>query len=219
MNQLTDRVEKETVILLHGLAKTDYCMRKIAMSLDKIGYQVINSRYHSFKLPIEMIADNTIDEALELVENGNTIHFVTHSMGGILVRLYLQNKTINHLGRVVMLGPPNKGSRLIDILQKILTHPDIKSTSGMQLSTTESSLPNRLGKATFELGIIAGKRTVNPILSLLLEGENDGKVSVESTKLEGMKAHLVMPVTHPFMMRNNRVIEQVQHFLVNGVFA
>lgn len=219
INKLTGLVENETVILLHGLAKTDYCMRKIAASLEKAGYQVINCRYASFKLPIEMIADNTIHEALALVKKHNTIHFVTHSMGGILVRLYLQNKKVSHLGRVVMLGPPNKGSRLIDILQKVLTHPDIKSTSGMQLSTTANSLPNRLGKATFELGIIAGKRTVNPILSLLLEGENDGKVSVESTKLEGMKAHLVMPVTHPFMMRNNRVIAQVQYFLANGLFA
>jgi hypothetical protein len=89
----------------------------------------------------------------------------------------------------------------------------------MQLSTKDSSVPNRLGEADFEVGIIAGKRTVNPILSTLLEGENDGKVSVDSTKLQGMKDHLVMPVTHPFMMKNNNVIYQVQYFLENGCFA
>ena len=104
-------------------------------------------------------------------------------------------------------------------MQKEITHPDINATSGMQLSTNENSIPNQLGKATFELGIIAGKRTVNPILSLLLGEENDGKVSVESTKLEGMKDHLVMPVTHPFMMKNNKVIFQIKSFLKKGAFA
>ena len=219
INKLTGLVENETVILLHGLARTDACMKKIAVTLESSGYQVINCRYASFENPIEVIADNTIQDALQQTPNHNKVHFVTHSMGGILVRLYLQNRKVDNLGRVVMLGPPNKGSKLIDILQKVITHPDINATSGMQLSTNENSIPNQLGKATFELGIIAGKRTVNPILSLLLGEENDGKVSVESTKLEGMKDHLVMPVTHPFMMKNNKVIFQIKSFLEKGAFA
>ena len=210
--------ENECVILLHGVGKTDYCMKKLARRLRVQGYHVINFHYPSLTLPIETLADKAISDALLLSCEYEKIHFVTHSMGGILVRLYLSKNKINNLGRVVMLGPPNKGSRLVDILQKVLTHPSFKDQAVMQLSTEDNSLPNCLGEADFDLGIIAGKRSVNPILSTLLDGKNDGKVSVESTKLQGMKDHLTMPVTHPFMMRNNRVIEQVQYFLQQGIF-
>ena len=88
----------------------------------------------------------------------------------------------------------------------------------MQLGTHQNALTQQIGKAEFELGIIAGKRSVNPILSLFLSGLDDGKVSVENTKLAGMKAHLTLPVTHPFMMKNPKVIKQVLHFLEQGIF-
>lgn len=139
-------------------------------------------------------------------------------MGGILLRQYLSMTSIDKLGRTVMLGPPNQGSEVVDKLKKWRFFHVINGPAGNQLSTDEHSTPMQLPKANFDLGIIAGTRSINWVLSSLIPGEDDGKVSVERTKLQGMADHLIIPVTHPMMMRNKRVIEQTQAFLKNGVF-
>jgi hypothetical protein len=118
-----------------------------------------------------------------------------------------------------MLGPPNKGSEVIDKLRDFPGFRFIHGEAGLELGTGESSVPNKLGAANFDLGIIAGTRSVNLILSRMIPGTNDGKVSVERTRLEGMHDHLQMKVTHPFMMRNAKVIEQVIHYLESGRFS
>ena len=122
------------------------------------------------------------------------------------------------MGRVVMLGPPNKGSQVVDELRSMPGFELINGPAGLQLGTENDSVPNTLGPADFEVGIIAGTSTINFFLSTMLPNPNDGKVSVESTKLEGMTDHISMPVTHPFMMKNEQVIKQVIYFLNNGVF-
>ena len=147
------------------------------------------------------------------------MHFVTHSLGGILVRQYLRDHDIPNLGRVVMLGPPNKGSEVVDRLSDFPGFRFVNGDAGLELGTGETSVPNQLGRANFELGVIAGTRSINLFLSSMIPGPDDGKVSVENTRLEGMRDHLEMEVTHPFMMRNDRVIDQVIHFLGNGQFS
>ncbi|RKZ83821.1 MAG: alpha/beta hydrolase [Gammaproteobacteria bacterium] len=208
----------ECVILLHGLARSDGSMKKLAQALDDAGYLTVNVSYPSTKQHIEALAPDAITKALAQCPEDSTINFVTHSMGGILVRQYLKKNIIKNLGRVVMLGPPNKGSHVVDNLSKIPGFKLINGPAGMQLGTTEVSIPNTLGSANFELGIIAGNRSVNPILSLMLPVPNDGKVSVEHTKLEGMNDHIELPVTHSFMMNNKSVIAQIIYFLVHGSF-
>ena len=86
------------------------------------------------------------------------------------------------------------------------------------IGTGAENLPEQLGRAHFDLGIIAGNHTVNPVLSGMIPGPDDGKVSVENTRLEGMNDHIEMEVTHTFMMRNDAVIEQVIHYLETGRF-
>jgi hypothetical protein len=125
---------------------------------------------------------------------------------------------MHNLGRVVMLGPPNSGSEIVDLLQNVPGFKTVNGPAGLQLSAKKDALPNQLGPANFELGIIAGSRSVNLVLSTMLPMPNDGKVSVESSKLEGMSDHLTMPVTHTFMMRNSAVITQVILFLQQGAF-
>jgi len=183
------------------------------------GYSVHNVSYASTRKHIEQLAEEAIGPALKLCPVDRKLHFVTHSLGGILVRQYLSHHEIENLGRVVMLGPPNKGSEVVDKLRDFPGFHFINGDAGLELGTGESSVPNRLGAANFDLGIIAGTRSINLLLSRMIAGVDDGKVSVENTKLEGMHDHLEMEVTHPFMMRNSKVIEQVIQYLETGRFS
>ena len=159
-----------------------------------------------------------IEPALAEVAPGSTIHFVTHSLGGILVRQYLREHEIPRLGRVVMLGPPNQGTEVVDRLREFPGFRFVYGEAGLQLGTGRDSVPKQLGEVNFDLGVIAGTRSINLFLSTMIPGENDGKVSVGNTRVEGMNDHLAMEVTHTFMMRNDRVIAQVIHYLRHGRF-
>ncbi len=216
--QLSMSAIADNVILLHGLARSDDSMALLASALEAQGYCVANVDYDSRAGDIESLAVAAISPALKTCADAERIHFVTHSLGGILVRQYLAHHEIENLGRVVMLGPPNKGSEVVDTLRDVPGYHFINGDAGLELGTDENSIPNQLGPATFDLGIIAGTSTVNLILSEMIAGPNDGKVSVENTRLEGMNDHLVMEVTHTFMMRNDDVIEQVIYYLENGKF-
>ena len=210
--------DKECVILLHGLARSSRSLDKLSSMLEGEGYQTVNVSYPSTKHNIAQLAEDAIGDALNQCSMCTTIHFVTHSMGGILVRQYLNAHSVKNLGRVVMLGPPNQGSQVVDTLKNIPGFKMINGPAGMQLGTEDMSIPNTLGPAHFELGVIAGTRSINLILSTMLPKPDDGKVSVENTKLDGMADHIALPVTHPFMMNNKKVIRQVLCFLKNGSF-
>jgi len=210
----------EGVILLHGLARTDRSMVKLAAALEGAGYGVVNVDYPSRTGTIEMLADTTIRQALEHPEirAAQKVHFVTHSLGGILVRQYLKSRSIEHLGRVVMLGPPNQGSEVVDRLGDVALFGMINGPAGQQLGTGSDSVPNRLGSVDFELGVVAGDRSINWINSVMIPGPDDGKVSVEQTKVAGMKEHIIIHVSHPFLMRNEQVIRATLRFLRRGTF-
>ena len=211
--------QADSVILLHGLARSDRSMHKLKQALLKKGYRVHNVSYASTRKKIEQLAEEAIAPVLKLCPPEGKLHFVTHSLGGILVRQYLSRHKIENLGRVVMLGPPNKGSEVVDRLRDFPGFRFINGEAGLELGTGESSVPQKLGAANFDLGIIAGTRSINLILSHMISGPDDGKVSVENTKLQGMHDHLEMEVTHTFMMRDNKVIEQVIHYLETGRFS
>ncbi|MCO1335902.1 alpha/beta hydrolase [Microbulbifer sp. OS29] len=216
---LTTKAHSACVILLHGLAKSDSSMTKLERAIEAAGFKTVNVDYPSTKYPIETLANMAVAPAIEQCGDEQGINFVTHSMGGILVRQYLSSTKVEQLNRVVMLGPPNKGSEVVD---KLGSFPGFKfafGDAGLQLGTGEMSVPNKLGEANFDLGIIAGTRSINLILSRFIPDTDDGKVSVLSTKLEGMNDHLKLPVTHVFMMKDKKVISQVIHYLKYGVFS
>jgi triacylglycerol lipase len=146
------------------------------------------------------------------------IHFVTHSLGGILVRRYFAEHPPGRLGRVVMLGPPNQGSEVVDRIGSWWLFRKINGPAGGDLGTAPDSLVNQLGPVTFELGVIAGDRSINWINSAMINGPDDGKVSVERTAVAGMKAHAVIHATHPYLMKNRHAIRLTLRFLASGTF-
>lgn len=212
--------ETECVILLHGLARTPASLKKMVKALQAAGFETVNQDYDSRHHKIEELSATAIPAALAACDQlgATRIHFVTHSLGGILLRYYLSINQIGKLGRVVMLSPPNQGSELVDALADMPGFEWINGPAGMQLGTGEESLPRSLGPADFEVGIIAGDRSVNLINSTMIPSPDDGKISVVSARLEGMADFLVVHHSHPFIMKARDVIEQTLLFLRHGCF-
>lgn len=228
----------ECVILLHGLARTADSMNSMSEHLAKHGYHTVNVNYPSREQPVEVLAPLALEKGITSCNAAKTsgINIVTHSLGGILVRHYF-NSTANAISntsnsaskvldnkpikpkRVVMLGPPNQGSQVVDNLKEMPGFTLLNGPTGHQLGTDAASIPLSLGPVDYEVGIIAGTRTINPILSLFLPKPNDGKVAVSHTKVTGMCSFVTIPATHTFMMSNETVLAETLHFLRHGTFS
>lgn len=208
----------DCVVLLHGMARTAASMQPLAEALIEEGYSVVNIGYKSRSKIVEELAPEAIETSYQECPDAETVHFVTHSLGGILLRYYLEQQDLPRLGRVVMLAPPNQGSGVVDAIGWLPGFDLFNGPAGDQLGTDENSIPLSLGPVDFELGIMAGTKTVNPILSLYLENPDDGKVSVEKTKVEGMQDFIEVPHSHTFMMGKDVVIQQSIAFLKTGQF-
>ncbi len=209
------------VILLHGLCRTSLSMRKMENALKDSGFIVLNVDYASRSETIEQLADSVIERAMsdKSLESCVRVHFVTHSLGGILVRSYFSRHSGDRIGRVVMLGPPNRGSDVVDRIGEWRLFKMIHGPAGGELGTSDQAVPNMLGPVGFELGVIAGNRTINWINSIMIEGADDGKVSIERTKVTGMKEHVTVSCSHPFLMKDEEAIEHTIRFLSTGSFA
>lgn len=211
----------EHVVLLHGLCRTTRSMEKMEAALSEAGYVVHNLSYPTRKKTVDQLADEHLAPLLERDElrNAGRVHFVTHSLGGIVLRQHLKDHQPDNLGRIVLLGPPNQGSDVVDKIGHWKLFRALNGPAGNQLGSKPDSLVNQLGPLGHEHAVIAGRGSINWINSLMIPGPDDGKVAVAKTGLSDTTHHLTLMVTHPYLMQNKRVIRQVTHYLENGEFA
>ena len=196
-------------------------MWRLERVLELAGYRVINRSLASRRLDIRSAAEDYLAPMLTADESvaAGKIHFVTHSWGGIVVRHYLGSHLLPNLGRVVMIAPPNRGSEVADRLRESLAFRVLAGPSGQELGTGAASVPCRLGPVSYPVGVIAGDRTFNPLFSKWIGGPNDGKVSVQSTQVEGARECLVLHHGHTRLPWCREVGDAVLCFLATGSFA
>lgn len=216
----TGSIADECVVLLHGLNRSWRAMRDMAEGLQQQGFTTVNVDYPSQSGTVDEVAPMAVDTGLaECRKTGAVrIHFVTHSIGGILLRYSLESSPISDLGRVVMLAPPNQGSEIVDRTGSWPGAEMLSGKAGLQLGTGPDSVPSQLGPVDFELGIIAGTGTMNPWMSAMLPDPDDGKVSVESTRVEGMDDFLLVDNNHHYITESEDVIRNTGYFLLHGRF-
>ncbi len=207
--------EKETVILIHGMMRTGRSMHRIGDFLAQYGYNVVNCSYESTKT-VDEITDELFDALASIIATAPKVHFVTHSLGGIILRNAFKNKVPANMGNVVMYGPPNKGCQHINHFSWLPFFSYIWGKPAKELGTSPNSVPNKLPPINFHCGVIAG--TKKGSLGLLLPGPNDGKVTVANTWTDGVVERLVLPLNHTFMMKDSVAMENMAHFLKHGKF-
>ncbi|MES2623890.1 MAG: alpha/beta fold hydrolase [Pseudomonadota bacterium] len=208
----------DCVVLLHGLTRTSASMETLADAFSEAGYAVANIDYPSTQFPIETLAPAAIEKGIAACPPDSTVHFVTHSLGGILVRHYLAHNEFSRLGKVVMIAPPNQGSGVVAAMHDVPGFEWYNGPAGMQLGIDDNSIPLQLPAVTYPVGVIAGTRTFNVILSQFLANPDDGKVSVENTKVAGMTDFIEVPYSHPFIMKRKAVVELTLQFISSGSF-
>ena len=215
-----EKSQSDCAILLHGMGRTSLSMSAIENALENQGYTVWNEGYPSLTESLEVFAKPMMETAITYCRDhkAESIHFVTHSLGGIIVRYYLQNHKIDKLGRIVMLAPPNKGSEVADGMKDGFLYQTFMGPNAQMLGTDNNSLPNRLKPIEGEIGIIAGAADGDPWFLPEIPGADDGKVAVERTKLAEMKDFLKVNSGHTFIMQDKEVIHQILYFLEYGYF-
>lgn len=221
LENVTPNHDGECVVLLHGLARSSLSMERMSWFLEEYGYAVANIDYPSRDYKIEELATLAVENGLAQCAEKNSvdkIHFVTHSLGGILVRYYFSDNDHDSLGRVVMLAPPNQGSKAVDELQEWPGFEWLNGPAGYQLGKGEDSIPLQLGTPDFEFAVIAGDATIDPVTSAVLDDPDDGRVSVADTRLDGMRDFRLVDASHAFIMQKTEVFNLVYAFLASGFF-
>lgn len=206
------------VVLLHGIGRSSSAMAKMEKDLTRRGYTVLNVNYDSRTYDIATLAERMHADIEKFnADKTRKIHFAGHSMGALVIRAYLARHKPDNMGRLVAIGSPDKGSEVADFLARFKLYHYFYGPAGGQLTTT-ASLSDIIGKPDYETGVIAGDRTIDPLSSLIIPGNDDGKVSINSTHIDGQKDHVVLHANHATMPMNAAVIIETAHFFRYGFF-
>lgn len=204
--------ENRCIIMLHGLGRSANSLRIAEQFFTALDYEVHRLAYPSTKKDLGQLGEQIRKKAKGLCSI--TPNFLKHSMGGIILRVITSTHPDFAVARVVMLGPPNHGSEIVNELGDWKLFVQLNGPAGARFGS--DGIVTELPSVDFDLGIIAGSRSLNPYYSHLITGQDDGKVSIEATKVAGMKDHIVLPVTHTFMMNSGEVLNQALHFFQKG---
>lgn len=217
---------KDVVVLIHGLGRTARSMRRLALFLNRAGFETQLFSYQSRQSTLEQVTTGLAATIEALRLKHARIHFVTHSLGGIILRSFLGTYPAppNWIGQSVMLAPPHHGSKIIDFWRGgTLRYAYFKAFMGklaLSLHTGSDSLPNQLSKCeAHRIGIIAGTRSIEFWFNPLFKTTHDGKVSIASTHLHARHHHIETHATHTFIMNHDSTRQQVLNFLQHGHFA
>jgi len=211
---------QDCVVLLHGLGRSPLSMWLLGSRLADAGFAVESPAYPSRAAPIAELV-TVVDAGLEACRAAGhqPVHFVGHSLGGMLVRLRFAQGVPDDVGRLVMLAPPNSGSEIADRARDAWWYQAMTGRAGQELGTGAAALPQTLGAPRLPVGVIAGTVSLEPWFSRWLPGPDDGKVAVARTRLEGMQDFLTVPHGHTFIMNGTDVAQATINFLRTGRFA
>jgi pimeloyl-ACP methyl ester carboxylesterase len=211
---------RDGVVLLHGISRTALSFRKMQLALERAGFTTLNLDYLSRSKALEALAEDIHPAIQRFADSIDTsVHFVGHSMGGLLARVYIARHRPKRLGRVVMLGTPNGGSEIADRLKNFGAFRAFFGPAGQQLGTRRSAVDDAmLPPIDYPVGVIAGNRSIDPVAGTMLPKPHDGRVSVTNTRLDGMADHIIVETSHPWLVRNGLAIEQTITFVRDGSF-
>ncbi|KAA0124097.1 alpha/beta fold hydrolase [Methylobacterium sp. P1-11] len=206
-----------SVVLLHGLGRKAASFARMRSALTAEGYRVLALDYPSTRHDLPTLTATLRPQVAVIAgATAGALHFVWHSMGGLLARSLIADARPDRLGRLVMLGPPNRGSEIADRLRQVGLYRRLLGPAALSLGT--ATLPV-WPDPDYPIGVIAGARSIDPVGWLMLPRPNDGRVSVARTKIAGLQGHLVLPVSHALMMNHPTVIAQTARFLATATFA
>src|SRR5262249_27142048 len=213
-------VRRDGVVLLHGIGVGSWSLKRMERALQRRGFATLNLGYASRRKPLEALVGDIHPPIAAFAQAcGGDIHFVAHSMGGLLARLYVARHRPARLGRVVMLGTPNGGSEIADLLADLAIYRAVFGPAGLQLSTTPDPVLAALPPPDYPGGITAGCGTSAPTASaFVLPPPNDGRVSVASSKLVNMTDHVTIKASHTGLTMRREAIDQTIAFLHGGRF-
>jgi len=206
----------KAVILIHGITRSSHHFSAMKKHLQKDGWQTVGFDYPSTQASLEQDA-RYLDDVLKSLEGIDEICIVVHSMGGLVVRTYLAEHQDERIKRMVMVGTPNSGSPMADMLKSNLLYKKIMGQAGQKLTVNNDEIQS-LPVPKFEFGIVAGGRGNNSGYNPIIKGDDDGTVAVESAKLSGATDMIVVPSLHSFLVQNTEAIEHIGRYLKTGAF-
>ena len=211
----------EVVVTLHGLWRSVRAMQPLANYLHEQGYTTVNVPYASFRHDLVGLVDLVMEKIRPWIDEGKRIHFVTHSLGGVVLKKLLDllnQNDFEKVGRIVMLAPPHQGSEIVDWLHHSPMRPfkGVLGPAGSFLSTKNMGQEDDVLRAGVTAAVIMGKKSVLPFFKTLLDESNDGIISVDKGKLLGVSHFEVVDSDHTFIVSDRKIMEMTKSFIENG---